>query len=142
MARPSKYREEYCIQAQKLCLLGAIDKQLADFFGVSEPTLNKWKKDFPEFLKSLKKGKGIADNKVVRALYERATGYSHPDTHISNYQGDITVTPIVKHYPPDTGACIFWLKNRDKENWRDKPDEGGAGVEEFAELMRLAAKRM
>jgi hypothetical protein len=34
----------------------------------------------------------------------------------------ITVTPIMKHYPPDTGACFIWLKNRDPENWRDKQD--------------------
>lgn len=57
MGRKSSYKEEYANQALKLCLLGAIDKELAEFFGVSEQTLNKWKKDFPEFLESLKKGK-------------------------------------------------------------------------------------
>jgi 2-keto-4-pentenoate hydratase/2-oxohepta-3-ene-1,7-dioic acid hydratase in catechol pathway len=25
----------------------------------------------------------------------------------------------VEHYPPDTTAAIFWLKNRRKEDWRD-----------------------
>lgn len=53
-------------------------------------------------------------------MFERATYYSHPDTHISNFQGDITVTPLTKHYPPDTTACIFWLKNRKPKDWRDK----------------------
>jgi DNA-binding XRE family transcriptional regulator len=33
-------REEYDEQARKLCLLGATDAELADFFGVSEQTLN------------------------------------------------------------------------------------------------------
>jgi hypothetical protein len=23
------------------------------------------------------------------------------------------------HVPPDTTACIFWLKNRDPQHWRD-----------------------
>ena len=125
MGRPSKYKEEYCEQAEKLCKLGLTDKQLSVFFAVSEPTLNKWKKDFPEFLKSLKVGKDISDDLVVRSLFERATGYSHPDTHICVIKQKVVITPIIKEYPPDTTACIFWLKNRDKENWRDRPEEGG-----------------
>ena len=28
----------------------------------------------------------------------------------------------VKHYPPDTTAAIFWLKNRQVERWRDKQE--------------------
>lgn len=62
--RKSAYQKEYANQALKLCLLGATDKELADFFSVSEQTLNKWKKDYPEFLESLKKGKNIADANV------------------------------------------------------------------------------
>jgi len=34
--------------------------------------------------------------------------------------------PIVEHVPPDVTACIFWLKNRKRAEWRDKPDEGTA----------------
>jgi len=120
--RPTKYKAEYVVQAEKLCSLGATDEQLADFFGVSIRALHGWKNAHPEFLHALKSGKEETDNRVVRSLLERATGYSHPDTHISNYQGEITITPITKRYPPDTTACIFWLKNRDRENWRDKPE--------------------
>ena len=40
--RKSEYRIEYADQALKLCLLGATDKELAEFFSVSEQTLNKW----------------------------------------------------------------------------------------------------
>ena len=29
---------------------------------------------------------------------------------------------IVEHYPPDTTACIFWLKNRQPGRWRDRVD--------------------
>lgn len=57
--RKSEYRIEYADQALKLCLLGATDKELAEFFSVSEQTLNKWKKDYPEFLESLKKKERI-----------------------------------------------------------------------------------
>ena len=61
--RKSEYREEYAEQALKLCLLGATDKEIAEFFSVSEQTLNSWKKKFPQFLESLKKGKAVADAK-------------------------------------------------------------------------------
>jgi hypothetical protein len=28
----------------------------------------------------------------------------------------------VEHLPPDTTACIFWLKNRRRQDWRDRVD--------------------
>lgn len=120
--RPSKYKKEYEEQVYKLCLLGAIDDEIADFFGVDVATINRWKLAHKEFRESLKKGKMIADSNIADSLYQRAKGYSHEDVHISNYQGDITVTKITKHYPPDTTAGIFWLKNRQPKKWRDKQE--------------------
>lgn len=88
--RKSEYQKEYADQALKLCLLGAIDKELAEFFSVSVQTLNKWKKDYPEFLESLKKGKNIADANVASRLYNRAIGYSCKATKFATSEGRIT----------------------------------------------------
>lgn len=120
--RPSRFSEERCEQARKLCLLGATDKQLADFFEVSEQTLNNWKKQHPEFLESLKKGKVQADANVAAALYHRAIGYSHPAVKIFQDKGKPVVVPYTEHFPPDTAAAFIWLKNRQPERWREKPD--------------------
>jgi hypothetical protein len=120
MGRPTSYREEYVEQVYKLCLLGADDGDLAEFFEVSESTINNWKIAHPDFLESMKKGKVVADAEVAGALYRRAIGYSHPDEHISNYQGEVTVTPITKHIAPDVAAAFIWLKNRQPKKWRDK----------------------
>ena len=121
--RKSEYRIEYADQALKLCLLGATDKELAEFFYVSEQTLNKWKKDYPEFLESLKKGKNIADANVASRLYNRAIGYSCKATKFATSEGKITDSKeYIEHYPPDTTAAIFWLKNRQPEKWRDKKE--------------------
>lgn len=125
LGRPSDYREEFDIQAENLALLGATDEDLARAFDVSEVTINAWKNVYPSFLNSLKKGREAADAKVASRLYKRALGYSHEDIDIravsvgNNGGSEIVQTPIVKHYPPDTTAAIFWLKNRRPQNWRD-----------------------
>ena len=120
--RPSKFPPAMLKQARFLAEKGFTDAEMATFFGVTEQTLNNWKTAHPEFFESLKVGKAVADDKVVESLFHRATGYSHPDCHVSNFQGEITVTPLVKHYPPDTTAAIFWLKNRRPAEWRDKTE--------------------
>ena len=117
--RKTKYQKTYNEQARKLCLLGYTDMQLADFFEVNESTINKWKKDFPSFSKSLKMGKDIADANVAASLYERATGYSHKETKIATNEGMITDSQeFVKHYAPCPVSIQFWLHNRQKNNWR------------------------
>lgn len=120
--RPTSYRTEYAEQARKFCLLGATDKRLAELFEVSEVTLNAWKKEHPEFLKSLKEGKELADANVASSLYHRALGYSHAEDDIRALNGEIVITPTIKHYPPDTAAATLWLKNRQPQVWRDKVD--------------------
>lgn len=118
--RPTLYRASYAEQARRLALLGQTDAEMAAFFGVSEATFHRWKHAHKDFCESIKEGKADADAKVAAALYQRAVGYSHPDVHVSNYQGEITVTPLTKHYPPDTGAAFIWLKNRQPDKWRDR----------------------
>lgn len=122
MGRPSSYKPEYAEQAAKLCELGATDHDLAEFFKVSYRTIQNWKIDHEEFLHSLKVGKEIPDGNVERSLYQRAVGYSHPDTDIKVIEGKVVTTEITKHYPPDTTAAIFWLKNRKPKDWRDKQE--------------------
>lgn len=58
---------EFNEQARKLCLLGATDSELADFFGVCERTINNWKSEFPAFLQSIDAGKISADA-IVKAV--------------------------------------------------------------------------
>jgi hypothetical protein len=122
--RPTLYKASMNKQAEKLCKLGATDKELADFFDIAEATLNNWKIEHPKFLESINKGKMRADAEVAEKLFKRATGYSHADVDIKMFEGQIIATPLTKHYPPDTAAAIFWLKNRQKQKWRDKVETG------------------
>jgi len=129
MGRPSKFNPEFVPQAAKLCALGATDVEIADFFQVSVATLNRWKGEYPEFCASIKTAKDEADERVERSLYARANGYEHDDTDIRVIEGAIVETPIRKHYPPDTTAAIFWLKNRRRQQWRDKIETGVTDTE-------------
>lgn len=107
----------------RFCLLGATNREIAAHFEVHERKVEEWATNNTSFRRALKKGREDADAIVGERLYQRACGYSHPDTHITNYQGHITVTPIIKHYAPDTGALAIWLKNRRRladNPWKDR----------------------
>ena len=82
MGRPTKYKKEFCIQAEKLCKKGFIDTEIADFFEVALSTLNKWKLDHKEFSESLKSGKLYSDEAVVSSLYGRALGYEFEERKV------------------------------------------------------------
>jgi len=125
--RPSSYKPEYAEQAAKLCVLGATDAEMADFFDVALSTFSLWKVKHQEFSDSLKGSKEVADRRVETALYNRAMGYSHEETDVRVVDGAIMMTPMIKHYPPDTTAAIFWLKNRKPDEWRDKRETEHSG---------------
>ncbi len=129
MARPSKFKDTFIAQAEKLCKLGATDIEVADFFEVDVRTIYRWKADHDGFCQALKAGKSESDDRVERSLFARATGYEHDEVDIRVVGGEIVQTPIRKYYPPDTTAGIFWLKNRRPDDWRDKQEvEHGGGV--------------
>lgn len=129
--RPTKYKPEFAKQAEKLCALGATDMDLANFFEVSDRTINRWSVQHEEFCRSLKLGKDETDSRVERSLYHRAVGYSFESEKIvlvpiGNNQGSsVERVPIVEHVPPDTTAMIFWLKNRKPDAWRDRIEHTG-----------------
>lgn len=57
--RPTRCRKEFAEQAKNLCRLGAIDVELADFFGASMVTLDNWKtKSLPVPMSSLEAAAG------------------------------------------------------------------------------------
>ena len=76
---------------------GLTDVQIANNLGISEAVFYVYKNKYKEFQEAIKKGKEIVDFEVENALYKNAI------------EGNVT-------------AQIFWLKNRKKEQWREKQD--------------------
>lgn len=123
--RKSAYQPKFAAMAEKACQAGFTDRELAELLGVSEGTINAWKLEHVEFAEALKNGKAPADERVERSLYHKAIGYTFESEKIFNYQGTIVRAPYSEHVPPDTVACIFWLKNRRPDLWRDRVEHTG-----------------
>lgn len=132
--RPTKYRAEFASQATKLCALGAIDADLADFFGVNTSTIWRWAGTHAGFCKALKAGKSLADDRVERALYQRAVGFEHDAVKIMQYEGSPVIVDYREKVAPDTTACIFWMKNRRPKEWRDTQDHNINPSDDFRRL--------
>ena len=124
VGRPTKYDPAFHpVWVEKLAKLGATDKEIADVFEVSTSTIWEWRSAHPEFSSAAMRGKSLADAEVASKLFHRATGYQHEETDVKVLNGEVVLTPVVKNYPPDTNAAMFWLRNRRPDLWRDKPPE-------------------
>lgn len=117
-----EHRIEMLSEARDLGLRAATDFEAAQWFGVTVSTLNLWKTRDPAFAEALQLGKDIADGRVEATLYHKATGYSYPSEEIKVINDTIVRVPIIKHVPPSDTAIIFWLKNRQRQRWRDVQD--------------------
>lgn len=136
------YEAKFCEQARKLVALGATEKQTADFFGVALSTFYRWRIEHEDFAKAVAYGRRERDNQVERSLFERAVGYSHAEEKVFCQQGEIFTHTVTKHYPPDTGAMIFWLKNRRPEEWKDRREHEVTGPEGAAIAVKKIDNRM
>lgn len=76
---------------------GLTDEQIAHNMGIVISTFYDWKSKYPEFSKAVKKGKEVVDYEVENALLKSALD-------------------------GNTAAQIFWLKNRKRDKWKDKPE--------------------
>lgn len=135
--RKSLYCEEYADQVRKLCLLGAIDAEIAEFFGVCEATINNWKNEHPAFLEAIRAGKIQADANVADSLYRRATGdFIQLEKLVKNSGGGFEAIRYKQFLPGDPQAALNWLKNRRCGDWRDKHDVEHGLTSELAEILK------
>lgn len=139
--RPPKYKPAFAEQAAKLCNLGATNEDLADFFAVSIRTIIRWTTEHEEFCHAVKEAKEVADQRVERSLYQRAVGYTFDSEKVFNGKDGIVRTDTREHIPPDVTAQIFWLKNRQRERWRDKQDVEHTGDVTFKTIYEPAPQK-
>ena len=102
--------------------LGATEVQLAAALGVTTQTLRNWKRGKKKLFCVLDAARAEKDNQVVKSLFERATGYKHRAVKIMTVDGKVRRERYTEHYAPDTGAAVFWLKNRRPDQWSDRSE--------------------
>jgi len=134
MAKP-KYDDNFPLLAEDYARQGMIDKEIAKKLGISEKTYYEYQKRHPQFLQAIKRGKQPVDVEVENALLKRARGFDYEEIHteyrlkageteVKDKARPSVVKRIKKTIVPDVTACIFWLKNRRKDRWRDMRDLG------------------
>lgn len=99
---------------------GLTDEQIARNLGVSKHTLIKWKKNIPDFLDAIKKGKEVSDYELENALRKRAVGYYYEEETVTN-KGEVVKIKKYEHANPT--SLIFALKNRLPHKYRDKVEQ-------------------
>ncbi len=133
--RKSSFSASYVGRVFEYCLLGLTDDRIGELLGVSGRQILRWKKQHLAFANAFDRGRDRADAKVAKALYKRAIGYSHPAVKIHvTKDGDVLKVPYIQHYPPDAQALSFYLTNRSRALWWNKPT---AGLDLTASLEQL-----
>ena len=116
--RPTTFKPEYVDLARKACMQGATDMELASLFDVNIATLYRWKVQHPEFCDAIVVGKEVADDRVERALYQRACGYELEVEKLFSFQGAIVRGTTIEHVQADKAAMELWLASRRSSKWR------------------------
>lgn len=116
MARPTKFSEAILEDVRERALKGETDEEIAAGINVSRSTLALWKARHPEFSDALKAWKDEADDGIEHSLYRKALG-------------------------GDTTAQIFWLKNRRREDWRDRQEHVHSADGDLAAMLLSARER-
>ncbi len=115
---------------EHLCGLGHTVEEVADFLSISRRTLQRWRKASPAVNDALLKGQARAKVTVTKALFDLATGRavrSETRRPVLTADGRPVYGPDGRpieqvdrqYYPPNLGAQVFYLCNRDPERWKN-----------------------
>src|SRR5262245_46734866 len=140
--RPTSYHPDHCDLAREHCLLGATNAGLAQLFDVAPRTIDNWIAHHPDFAAAVRQGRQWADAKVAASLYARAVGYQHKVERTVLWRGEIRTFVTTVTYPPDTGACKFWLHNRCPADWGGRPVEPAEDEVDDIALLDAAGEAM
>lgn len=136
----STYRTEYARIARSMCELGATDTQVAAALGISLSTMWGWQTRHPDFFQAMIVGKDLPDERVVRALYQRAVGMHYPDFEFKTVNGELHMIPVMRYIPGDVGAQKWWLSKRRPVDWNDDKNINLSPSESFVNLWRAVSQ--
>lgn len=119
---PRGYFREWMLKdaEELISKAGARNKDLADYFGVAEKTIEHWYTTNERFRRACRRGRMKGVLKVSKSLFNAANGYEHKDTFLTQYQGRVISKEIIKKYPPNVQAAIKYLSIMMKDVWAER----------------------
>lgn len=146
IGRPPIYDpDEHPAAAQELARNGKTIADMAEVFGVSLSAVKLWMHEHPAFMTAVTLGREAAVDRVERALFERAIGYSWPSEKLLVVSGghgcgsSVVREDITEHVPPDAAAIKFFLTNKRRKEWAERQQiEGGDGGPLVVKVIRSA----
>lgn len=133
------HRAAFLDELRQLAMAGSTRFEMAVHFGVSIVTFNLWCQRDKDVAEAVDTPNAIADRRVEATLFQKATGYSYRSEEIKVIDNKVVRVPTITHVPPSDTAMIFWLKNRQRDKWRDQQNvEVSGSVEVKTDLRELA----
>ena len=124
---------DYWSKEEQLTLLegwardGYTNAEIAAKMGISEVTLQSYRKKHPEIDKAIRIGKEVIDYRVESALLRSALGATTNEVKVVQVykKGELIEThkEVTKtEHVPSVLACTTWLFNRQREKWKKNRD--------------------
>src|SRR5574344_540970 len=104
---------------------GYTDISICEQLGIHQNTWMRYKDNHSILGELYTRARAHRNALVMNKMYERATGYQHPDLFIAQNKGEIVKEEIIKHYPPDVQAADLFLRNNDPDYKGPKSVESG-----------------
>jgi len=99
---------------------GCDELAIAKALDINHDTWCRYKKRFPEFYELVTTARISSNLEVKSALYKLCIGYEYTEQSVTvDGDGKRQVTEHKKKNAPLLGACIFWLTNRNREEWEN-----------------------
>jgi hypothetical protein len=67
---------------------------------------------------------------------------SHRVSRTTLYRGEERTITNTVSYPPDTQACMFWLRNRQRQYWQAKAEATPEGSDDMEARLDAAGESM
>lgn len=128
-----KYSEEIIEMICKYLKQGATITTTCETVGISRETFYDWVNKKPDVSDAIKKAMAVPDKRVENALYKSATmGHRYKEKEFKGINAGekikmVLVKTVTKVIPPNVTAQIFWLKNRNPKDWKDRYEQALSG---------------
>lgn len=112
---------------------GYSHERLADAIGITRQTFYNWLNKSEKLRAAVNEGKEYRLPRIKKAFRKICTGYYVTEEKM-NAKGE--VVQVKRYIEPSVPGIIFYLKNQDRENWKDKwTDDKNIDDEKLIKLM-------